>query len=192
MNGPTAPPGAPPTRLSEFEDFVKARSGALTASAFLLTGDRGLAEDLVQEALARTWRAWKRLHRSQNAEAYTRRTMYHLHVSRWRRTKVAEIATEVLPEAGGEDPDAALRLAVHAALLSLPAKQRAAVVLRYFEDLTETAAAETLGCPVSTLRARTQRALKRLRQHFPELSFPDTPPARPGPGMATTKGASHV
>lgn len=187
MNGPTAPPGAPPLRLSEFEDFVRSRAAALTASAFLLTGDRGLAEDLVQEALARTWRAWKRLHRTENAEAYTRRTMYHLHVSRWRRAKV----TEAPPETGGADADIALRLAVHAALLSLPAKQRAAVVLRYFEDLTEAEAAETLGCPVSTLRARAQRALKRLRRDFPELRFPDDRPPRPEPGNAGARGASH-
>ncbi|WP_245598414.1 SigE family RNA polymerase sigma factor [Glycomyces arizonensis] len=186
MDGSTAPP------LSEFDDFVRARSAALTASAFLLTGDRGLAEDLVQDALARTWRAWKRLHRSQNAEAYTRRTMYHLHVSRWRRRRVAETATETPPEPGGADPDVALRLAVHAALLSLPAKQRAAVVLRYFEDMTESDAAATLGCPVSTLRTRTQRALRGLRRGFPELRFPEAEPPRSGAGAMTARGESHV
>ncbi|WP_245680949.1 SigE family RNA polymerase sigma factor [Glycomyces harbinensis] len=169
MNGPTAPPGAPPTRQGEFEDFVRARSGALCASAYLLTGDRGLAEDLVQDALARTWRSWKRLHQTANAEAYTRRTMYHLHVSRWRRRKVAEIATDAVPERRFDEPDTALRLAVHAALLSLPATQRAAIVLRYFEDRTETAAAAILDCPVTTLRARVQRGLRRLRNSFPEL-----------------------
>lgn len=189
MNRPPAPPS---TRLSEFEEFVRARSGALTASAFLLTGDRGLGEDLVQEALARTWRAWRRLHRVENAEAYTRRTMYHLHVSRWRRTKVAEVPADAAPEAGEEDPDAALRLAVHAALLSLPATQRAAVVLRYFEDLTETAAAEMLGCPVSTLRARTQRGLKRLRRLFPELRWSDGEAAGPNSRVHPLRGESHA
>jgi RNA polymerase sigma-70 factor (sigma-E family) len=142
------------------------------SSAFLLTGDRGLAEDLVQDALARTWRSWKRLHEEANAEAYTRRTMYHLHVSAWRRRRVAELSTDAPPEVAGEDPDTAMQVAVHAALLTLPAKQRAAVVLRYFEDLTEAAAAEILGCPVSTLRARTQRALKRLRTTLPDVAMP--------------------
>ncbi|MCC3764269.1 SigE family RNA polymerase sigma factor [Glycomyces sp. TRM65418] len=188
MSGSTDTSGTPPepspprspTSQSEFEDFVKARSTALYASAYLLTGDRGFAEDLVQDALARTWRAWKRLHLTANAEAYTRRTMYHLHVSSWRRTKVAEIATEHLPERPGGEPDTALRVAVHAALLSLPAKQRAAIVLRYFEDQTETAAAAILDCPVTTVRARVQRGLRRLRTRFPELVLgdPGTPVSR--------------
>ncbi|WP_051325789.1 SigE family RNA polymerase sigma factor [Glycomyces tenuis] len=190
MTEPTARSGGPP--LAEFEDFVKARSGALCASAFLLTGDRGLAEDLVQEALARTWRAWKRLHHARNAEAYTRRTMYHLHVSRWRRTRIAEITTEAPPERPGRAPDTALRLAVHAALLSLPATQRAAIVLRYFEDLTEPAAAEMLGCPVSTLRARVRRGLRRLRQGFPELEFTEFPSAQAELGFNALKGESHA
>ncbi|WP_245888975.1 SigE family RNA polymerase sigma factor [Glycomyces artemisiae] len=173
MSEPSAPPGAPPTRQGEFEDFVRARSRSLCASAYLLTGDRGLAEDLVQDALARTWRAWKRLHRTANAEAYTRRTMYHLHVSRWRRTKVAEIAVDAVPERAAQEPDTALRLAVHAALLSLPPNQRAAIVLRYFEDRTEAAAAAVLDCPVTTLRARVQRGLRNLRNRFPHLVLGD-------------------
>lgn len=176
MSGSTAPSGAPPeppppSRQGEFEDFVKSRSKALCASAYLLTGDRGLAEDLVQDALARTWRSWKRLHRTANAEAYTRRTMYHLHVSIWRRKKVAEFATDAVPERtdARTEADAALRLTVHAALLSLPAAQRAAIVLRYFEDRTEASAAAILDCPVTTLRARVQRGLRRLRSTLPEL-----------------------
>ncbi|MEU6859507.1 SigE family RNA polymerase sigma factor [Glycomyces sp. NPDC046736] len=182
MSGPTAPSGAPPTRQTEFEDFVRARSGALCAAAYLLTGDRGLAEDLVQDALARTWRSWKRLHRTANAEAYTRRTMYHLHVSRWRRRKVAEITSEELPERAdesGDESETALRVAVHAALLSLPANQRAAIVLRYFEDHTEASAAAILDCPVTTLRSRVQRGLRRLRRSFPDLvlGFAEAPTA---------------
>jgi RNA polymerase sigma-70 factor (sigma-E family) len=180
VSGPIAPWGAPPTRQAEFEDFVKARSKALCASAYLLTGDRGLAEDLVQDALARTWRSWKRLHRTANAEAYTRRTMYHLHVSRWRRKKVAEFATDAVPEradARGE-ADTALRLAVHTALLSLPATQRAAIVLRYFEDQTETSTAAILDCPVSTVRTRVQRGLRRLRSTLPELVLDGDPEVR--------------
>lgn len=173
VSGSTAPPGAPQSRQGEFEDFVRGRSKALCASAYLLTGDRGLAEDLVQDALARTWRSWKRLHRTANAEAYTRRTMYHLHVSRWRRTKVAEISVDAVPDRAGLEPDTAMRLAVHAALLSLPPTQRAAIVLRYFEDQTEVAAAAILDCPITTLRARVQRGLRRLRTRFPELVLGD-------------------
>lgn len=131
----------------------------------------------MQDALARTWRSWKRLHRTANAEAYTRRTMYHLHVSRWRRTKVAEFATDAVPDRADTrgEADAALRLIVHAALLSLPAKQRAAIVVRYFEDQTEASAAAILDCPVATLRARVQRGLRRLRSTLPELVLEGDP-----------------
>jgi RNA polymerase sigma-70 factor (sigma-E family) len=177
VSGSTVPPESPPpgasTDQGDFEDFVRARSRALCASAYLLTGDRGFAEDLVQDALARTWRSWKRLHATANAEAYTRRTMYHLHVSAWRRTKVAEISTDRVPERPGGEPDTALRVAVHAALLSLPAKQRAAIVLRYFEDQSEAATAAILDCPLTTVRARVQRGLRRLRHQFPELVLGD-------------------
>ncbi len=100
--------------------------------------------------------------------------MYHLHVSRWRRTKVKEFTTEAVPdERAGDEPDTELRLTVHAALLSLPATQRAAIVLRYFEDHTEASAAAILDCPVTTLRARVQRGLRRLRNGFPELVLGD-------------------
>lgn len=179
MSGSTHPSGAPPEPppRTQFEDFVRGRSKALCASAYLLTGDRGLAEDLVQDALARTWRSWKRLHRTANAEAYTRRTMYHLHVSFWRRKKVAEFTTGAVPDRADVrgEADTALRLAVHAALLALPATQRAAIVLRYFEDQTETAAAAILDCPVTTLRARVQRGLRRLRSTLPELVLDGDP-----------------
>ncbi|WP_051704626.1 SigE family RNA polymerase sigma factor [Glycomyces sp. NRRL B-16210] len=198
MSGPTAPSGVPPARQGEFEEFVRARSGALYAAAYLLTGDRGLAEDLVQDALARTWRSWKRLHRTANAEAYTRRTMYHLHVSRWRRAKVAEIATASMPErpdtGGTDESDTALRLAVHAALLSLPASQRAAIVLRYFDDQTEASAAAILDCPVTTLRSRVQRGLRRLRRSFPELVLgePGTPRAPWEMEFENARGEAHA
>jgi DNA-directed RNA polymerase specialized sigma24 family protein len=76
--------------LTDFDSFVRTRTPALLRSAYLLTGDQHLAEDLVQAALARTHRSWKQLHYSGNAEAYTRKTMYHLQVSWWRRRRVAE------------------------------------------------------------------------------------------------------
>lgn len=127
-------------QLSEFDSFVRTRTPALLRSAYLLTGDQHLAEDLVQSALARTHRSWRRLHHSGNAEAYTRKTMYHLQVSWWRRGRVAESLAGEVPEPrrrGGE-PDHAqqttLRLTLRAALLKLSAKQRAVLVLRFFED----------------------------------------------------------
>jgi RNA polymerase sigma-70 factor (sigma-E family) len=157
----------------EYAVFVRARSHALLRSAYLLTGDQHLAEDLVQEALARTHRGWSRLHEAGNAEAYARRIMYHMQVSVWRRRKVAEDLLGELPDRSDhshEDAEAITRrMTVERALRSLSAKQRAVVVLRYFEDHTEAEAANTLGVSVSTVKTQTARALERLRKLVPEL-----------------------
>jgi RNA polymerase sigma-70 factor (sigma-E family) len=158
----------------EFESFVRARTPALLRSAYLLTGDEHLAEDLVQSALARTHRSWWRLRCTANAEAYTRRTMYHLQVSWWRRRRVAEVLTGDPPDhgpaaAGGNSGAVALRLLLHDALSRLTARQQAVLVLRYFEDLTESQAAEMLGISVGTVKSQTSKALARLRARAPEL-----------------------
>jgi RNA polymerase sigma-70 factor (sigma-E family) len=161
-------------REEQYADFVRSRSHALLRAAYLLTGDRHLAEDLVQEALARTHRAWGRLDDVANAEAYARRIMYHAQVSMWRRHRVAESLPGDLPDTpAGDHTDAtARRIAVQRALLTLSARQRAVIVLRYFEDHTETEAAEMLGVSVSTVRTQTVRALARLRPLVPGLLEP--------------------
>ncbi|MFG1675310.1 SigE family RNA polymerase sigma factor [Micromonospora sp. NPDC049282] len=162
--------------LSEFDSFVRTRTPALLRSAYLLTGDQHLAEDLVQSALARTHRSWGRLHDSGNAEAYTRKIMYHLQVSWWRRRRVAESMPGDLPESRGGDsgPDHAqqitLRLTLRAALARLSTKQRAVLVLRFFEDRTEVEAAEMLGVTVGTVKSQTSKALTKLRTVAPELA----------------------
>jgi RNA polymerase sigma-70 factor (sigma-E family) len=152
-------------REAQYADFVRSRTPALLRSAFLLTGDQHLAEDLVQEAFARTHRAWSRLEREGNAEAYARKVMYH--------AQVAEVLPGDLTGSAGraDDPadDAARRVVLHRALLRLSPKQRAAVVLRYFEDHTEAEAAELLGVSPSTLRTQCTRALDRLRTLVPDL-----------------------
>lgn len=160
------------TADDEFDSFVRARTHALLRSAYLLTGDQHLAEDLVQGALARTHQAWRRLQHTGNAEAYTRRTMYHMQVSRWRRRRVAEVLPGELPERAGPDHAAAvsLRLVLRAALLKLPARQRAVLVLRFFEDRTESEAADLLGVTVGTVKSQTAKALARLRAIAPELA----------------------
>lgn len=161
-------------READYAHFVRTRTQALLRSAYLLTGDQHLAEDLVQEALARTHRAWSRLERRENAEAYARKIMYHAQVSFWRRPKVAEVLPgEFDPDTtrGADDPaEAAVqRLALRRALLSLSAKQRAVIVLRFFEDHTEAEAAQLLGVSVSTVKTQTARALDRLRALVPDL-----------------------
>lgn len=160
---------------AEFERFVRSRTASLLRTAYLLTGDQHLAEDLVQSALARTHRSWQSLHRTENAEAYVRRVMYHLQVSWWRRRRVAESYPDELPEprqrGRGEDETViATRLAVRAALAALTPKQRAVLVLRFFEDCTEAQTAEVLGVAVGTVKSQTARALTRLRLANPQLA----------------------
>ena len=164
--------------VEEFTAFARNRTHALLRSAYLLTGDQHLAEDLVQASLARTYLAWRRLDDPANAEAYARRVMYRLQVSSWRRRRLRESLTTDLPEPRhpGTDPtDAAdVRLTLRAALLKLPPRQRAVLVLRFFEDHTEAEAAELLDVTVGTVKSQTARGLARLRAVAPELADPYT------------------
>lgn len=155
----------------EFDAFVRARAPSLLRLGYVLTGDQHLAEDLVQSALARTLLAWPRLHTS--AEAYTRTTMYHLQVSWWRRRpKIIESLPGDLPESEAADNTAntALRLTLQRALMRLTPRQRAVLVLRYFEDRSEAEAAAVLNCSIGTVKSQTARARARLRTVAPELT----------------------
>jgi RNA polymerase sigma-70 factor (sigma-E family) len=159
---------------SEFDSFVRARTPALLRSAYLLTGDQYLAEDLVQSALARAHRAWPRLQAVGNAEAYTRQIMYNLRVSWWRKRRVSESLPGELPERPGHGQHdhtetTTTRLALRNALNELPPRQRAVIVLRFFEDRTEVQAAEILGVTVGTVKSQTAKALARLRAAAPVL-----------------------
>ncbi len=158
-----------------FDDFVRARRGALVRSAYLLTGDRDLAEDLVQAALERTHGGWARLSDPANAEAYTRKVMYHLQVSWWRRNRLAESVTDEAPEprpngGPGEATGLTNRMTIHAALAKLSPGQRAVLVYRYFEDRSEAETAELMGVHVGTVKSQTAKALVRLRAVAPELA----------------------
>ena len=157
----------------EYDEFVRSRTPALLRLAYLLTGDQHLAEDLVQSALARTHQAWVRLRATANAEAYARRTMYHLQVSWWRRPRLAESMPGELPERGdGVDQGdrVALRATLRQALLRLTASQRAVLVLRFYEDRSEAETADVLGVSVGTVKSQTARALDRIRATAPELA----------------------
>jgi RNA polymerase sigma-70 factor (sigma-E family) len=156
--------------LDDFESLFRTRAPALLRTAYLLTGDRHLAEDLVQEALARTHRAWPRLCAGGNPEAYARRVMYHLQVSRWRQRRASEVLPGELPHSASTRDhagDAVQRLVLRRALLALPARQRAVIVLRFFEDRSEAETAEILECRVGTVKSHTFRALTRLRELVP-------------------------
>jgi RNA polymerase sigma-70 factor (sigma-E family) len=148
-----------------FEEYVAARSPALWRSAWLLTGDRHRAEDLVQTALMKSWRRWERIEPAA-VEAYVRRTMVTTYTDWWRRRWNGEIPTESLPETAapaGAGSDPGVRRDVLVALATLPRGQRAVVVLRYFDDLTEAQAAAALGISVGTVKSQTARALRTLR-----------------------------
>ena len=124
---------------AEFRAFVAARQAALLRTAYLLTGDRGTAEDLLQTALTKTYLAWGRIRDKNAAEAYARAALVTTSTSWWRRRWHGERPTEQLPErAAGGDPVASFddRDAMWTAIGRLPARQRAVIVLRYYEDLS--------------------------------------------------------
>jgi RNA polymerase sigma-70 factor (sigma-E family) len=150
----------------QFGEFVADRTPTLIRVAYLLCGDQDAAEDLVQSALVKTAARWSSL-RHADPEGYIRTVMYREQISRWRRSARQR---EHLLQAPGDGVAADqsrqvdLRLAMRTYLLRLPPAHRAVLVLRFFEDLTETQAAEVLGCSVGTVRSRTHRAVARLRE----------------------------
>ncbi|HYJ68398.1 MAG TPA: SigE family RNA polymerase sigma factor [Nocardioidaceae bacterium] len=147
---------------------MAARSPALLRSAWLLTGDEALAEDLVQTALARVWPRWERIYRSDSsAEAYVRRVMVTTYANWWRRQWRAEQPVAEVPErAARVDGYAEVndREEVRQALGVLPPRQRAVIVLRYYEDLTERQTAGLLDCSIGTVKSQASKALRRLRE----------------------------
>ncbi|MEV4169763.1 MULTISPECIES: SigE family RNA polymerase sigma factor [unclassified Nonomuraea] len=149
---------------ADFERYVEQRSARLLRTAYLLCRDWATAEDLVQTALARAWLAWRRV--GANPDPYVYRILTNTHASWWRRRWRGEVATGELPDgAGPGDAEAGLgtREALRAALTALPAKQRAVIVLRYFEDLPDEEIAAIVGCSVTTVRSQASRALAKLR-----------------------------
>jgi RNA polymerase sigma-70 factor (sigma-E family) len=163
---------APVDRYEGFREFVCGSSARLCRAAYLLTGDHGLAEDLLQNALTKTASRWPQL-RDGNPEGYVRRILYNDFVSAWRRRRVREEpGVEHLDAAAAADEsaDVVRRLALQDALATLPRRQRAVLVLRYFEDQTEAQAAELLGCSIGTVKSQAHHALARLRTSAPELA----------------------
>ena len=150
-------------RQADFDAFVVARSPALLRTAYLLTRDHALAEDLLQTALTRAWFAWDRI--DGDPEPYVRRILVNTYASWWRRKWNGEHATEVLPEGSRDDfaSDSSSSHDLWEALGRLTRRQRAVVVLRYFEDLTEVEAAKALGVSVGTVKSQTSKAMARLR-----------------------------
>jgi RNA polymerase sigma-70 factor (sigma-E family) len=155
-----------------FVEFATARSGALFRAAYLMVGDHALAEDLLQEALTKTYVAWPRLRDINNAEAYTRKAITTTAISWWRRKSWQhEKPRDDVPERpAGEhtedSDDVAQRDWLWTELQSLAPRQRAAIVLRYYEDLSEAQTAEALGCSIGTVKSQVSDGLKRLRANL--------------------------
>jgi RNA polymerase sigma-70 factor (sigma-E family) len=151
-----------------FAQFIEARERALQRSAWLLTGDWALAQDLVQTALARSWPHWGRIGRGDDPEIYVRRVMVNTW-STWRRRRWrAEQPYGIVrdrPAPGDMAADVANRLATSDLLADLSQRQRAVVVLRLFDDLSEAQVAQILDCAVGTVKATLSQALARLRSN---------------------------
>jgi RNA polymerase sigma-70 factor (sigma-E family) len=154
---------------ARFGEFAALRTPALLRVAYLLTGNQHAAEDLVQSALVKTLARWRSL-RHEDPEGYVRAVMYREQISRWRRRRrYQETLVDSSADLVGSDPHAQtdLRLSMREALLRLSPAHRTILVLRYYEDLTETQVATVLGCSVGSVRSRTHRAVSRLRQLLP-------------------------
>ncbi|MFD5741156.1 SigE family RNA polymerase sigma factor [Streptomyces massasporeus] len=164
-------------RADGFDEFAAARWSTLLHVARLLTGgDRQRAEDLVQEALVKLWFAWPKI-ADQAPEAYVRTVLVRLAARSARRRWWGERPVEQLPDrAGPLDVSSAVaeRSRLEGALAQLSPKQRAAVVLRYYEDLPEAQVAQALGCPVGTARSHASRGVARLRQILSDAVRPVT------------------
>ncbi|HEX4470571.1 MAG TPA: SigE family RNA polymerase sigma factor [Nocardioides sp.] len=165
-----------------FAEFAASRARALHRAAYLMVGDDLLAQDLVQEALVKTYVAWPRLRDPRNAEAYCRKAITTTAISWFRRKGWHnERPTEFLPDdlsrrSSGLESSVADQDAVWRALLTIPPRQRAALVLRYYEDLTEAQTADAMGCAVGTVKSQVSAGLAKLRDRLGddvELLSPD-------------------
>ena len=149
--------------MRDFDDFVRTRSTGLLRIAYLLTGDRDAAEDILQEVLEQMYVRWRRIQGA--PEPCARRALVNRSTNRWRgrgRRPEAPLDHHDVAEPDHSD-GVAVREAVVAALRELPPKQRAAVVLRYLDDLPVVAVAEALNCSVGTVKSNAARGLERLR-----------------------------
>jgi RNA polymerase sigma-70 factor (sigma-E family) len=169
-------------RRESFDAFVRANASVLFRSAYLLAGNRSDAEDLLQEALERTYRQWQRKDIDQPA-AYVRRAMANLATNRWRKQRPVPVGLTTGGRADVADETASVheRHSLLGALASLPARQRVVVVLRYWEDLSERETARSIGCSVGSVKRHASRGLDRLRQLLEA-----TRPPRPAIAPATT------
>lgn len=156
-------------RDAELREFVTGRGVALSRAAFLLTGDHQAAEDLVQDTYVVMVQRWQKAMRV-DPEAYVRRILYSRFVDGWRRRRLLELPWSTPPDRAADDlvEAATDRIALRAALDRLTPRQRAVLVLRFYEDQTESQAADVLGVSPNTVKSQTRVALQRLRELAPD------------------------
>lgn len=144
---------------------MTSRRAALLRTAYLLTGHQADAEDLLQAALAKTYLAWRRIEDYGALDGYVRRAMVNTHISWWRRRRVEEYPTDEIPDQPVADHagDSELHDTLSRALRRLPERMRAAVVLRYYEDMSEAEIAGVLGVSLGTVKSTVSRAVAKLR-----------------------------
>jgi RNA polymerase sigma-70 factor (sigma-E family) len=149
----------------EFDDFVRSRHAALLRFAHLICGDPHQAEDLVQEALERAGLRWRSIRRPEDPEPYVRRIIVNAHLSFTRRRRRERLVAETPEPTAPDVPERDEQL--WRAVAGLPPRQRAVLVLRYYEDLTEAEAARVLGCSIGTVKSNGFRAVAKLRAALP-------------------------
>lgn len=161
-------------RDADFSAYMQARQASLLRTAYLLTGDRHTAEDLVQTAFARLYLSWDKVREQGSIDGYVRRILVNEHNSLWRRAwKRREQASETLPERPHHDEyDGGAGRELWELVQTLPDRARAVVVLRYYEELSEAETAETLGISVGTVKSQASRALATLRDRAPQTLNP--------------------
>jgi RNA polymerase sigma-70 factor (sigma-E family) len=166
MDGPT------------FEDFVAARGAALLRFALMLAGDRHHAEDLVQSVLTKAYVRWVRIAAMERPEAYLKRVLVNEHLRWWRRRSSSELRLDAEQDRAAADDGArsyAARDAAWELLRRLPRRQRAVLVLRYYEDLSDADIAGVLGCTQGTVRSQAARGLAALRAVVPGMDWEALP-----------------
>jgi RNA polymerase sigma-70 factor (sigma-E family) len=159
-----------------FGEYVRSRGASLLRAAHALTGNRDDAEDLVQATLVKAYQSWDSVADPTAVDTYVRRVMINTHISVWRRRRVDEYPTDQVPDSATADEtdDSDLQDLVQRALDRLPRRMRAAVVLRYYDDMSEPEVAAALGVSVGTVKSTVARAVAKLREDS-ELGTDSTP-----------------
>ena len=165
---------------ADFSAYMAARQPALYRTAYLLAGDHASAEDLLQNAFAKLYLSWDKIRDQGALDGYVRRIMVNENNSLWRRAwKRREHSTDTMPDTGSHDTyDDGMGGALWSYVQTLPPKQRAVIVLRYYEQLSEAETADVLGISVGTVKSQTSRALAALRERAPHTLDPARQPRK--------------